>query len=145
LRNAEVEWVRPGTRRAYTDVDVTDEEADMMLRITLEETLRPRATLRLEGSVAGEWVALLERECIGLLRAWVALILDLKGVGFVDRAGVEVLRRLGRAGVEIRGCSGTVESVLEGEGIIVARDSDGVDDGQEGVVPSEALKIVGAA
>ena len=46
----------------------------MMLRITLEETLRPRATLRLEGSVAGEWVALLERECIGLLRAWVALI-----------------------------------------------------------------------
>lgn len=112
----------------------------MMLRITLEETLRPRATLRLEGSVAGEWVALLERECLGLLRAWVALSLDLKGVGFVDRAGVEVLRRLGRAGVEIRGCTGPIGSVLEGEGIIVPRDADGMDDGQEDVVPCEALK-----
>lgn len=112
----------------------------MMLRITLEETLRPRATLMLEGSVAGEWVALLERECIGLLRAWVALSLDLKGVGFVDRAGVEALRRLRRAGVEIRGCSGPVGSVLEGEGIIVPRDADGVDDEQDALVPTEALR-----
>src|SRR5262245_58082777 len=109
-------------RKAYAVV--IDEEAVMMLRITLEETLRPRATLRLEGSVAGEWVAPLERECIGLLRAWVALTLDLKDVGFVDRAGVEALRRLGRAGVEIRGCSGAVENLLEGEGILVGRDAD---------------------
>jgi hypothetical protein len=95
---------------------------DMMLRITLEEGSRPRATLKLEGSIAGAWVALLERECLGLLQAWGELSLDLSGVGFVDRAGVEALGRLNRAAVEIRGCPGTVASVLEAEGIHLARD-----------------------
>src|SRR5262245_39386146 len=97
----------------------------MVLRITLEEGLRPRATLKLEGSLAGEWTALLERECTGLLRAWGALRLDLAGVGFVDRAGVGVLGRLSRAGAEIRGCTPTVAGVLLAEGVRLAQDTDG--------------------
>jgi ABC-type transporter Mla MlaB component len=99
-----------------------------MLRITREERSRSRATLRLEGSVVAEWAALLERECSSLLRSWGAVSLDLAGVSFVDQAGVEALERLSRAGAEIRCPSGPVASVLEGEGIRVTRDADGVGD-----------------
>jgi ABC-type transporter Mla MlaB component len=107
-----------------------DEEDDVALRITREEGSRSRALLRLEGSVVAEWAALLERECLGILRSRGAVSLDLTGVNFVDRAGVEVLERLSRAGVEIRCRSGPVASVLEGEGVRVTRDADDVNDGR---------------
>ena len=101
-----------------------------MLRITRDGGSRSRATLRLEGSVVGEWAALLERECSDLLRFREAVSLDLAWVSFVDRAGVEALERLSRAGVEIRCRSGPVASVLEAEGVRVTRNADSVDDGR---------------
>ena len=91
----------------------------MTLRITRKKTPRSRAMLVLEGKVAAEWAALLERECSGLLRSRPALSLDLSGVTFVDRAGVRTLRRLSRKGVGIVCSPGPVASVLEGEGIPV--------------------------
>ena len=94
----------------------------MTLRITRKKGSRSRATLVLEGKVAAEWSALLERECSALLRSRPALCLDLAGVTFVDRAGVRALRRLSRKGVEIVCPSGPVASVLEGEGIRVTPD-----------------------
>jgi ABC-type transporter Mla MlaB component len=107
-----------------------NEEVEVTLRITRVTGSRSRAKLKLEGSVAAEWAALLQRECSDLLRSWGAVSLDLADVSFVDRAGVEALERLSRAGVEIRCRSGPVASVLEGEGIPVTRDADGVNDGQ---------------
>jgi ABC-type transporter Mla MlaB component len=98
----------------------------MTLRITREEGSRSRATLKLEGSVVAEWAALLEHECSDLLRFSTSVSLDLAGVGFVDRAGVEALERLSRAGVEIRCPSGAVASVLLGEGVRVRHDADDV-------------------
>jgi hypothetical protein len=97
------------------------------LRITREEGSRVRALLRLEGSVVAEWAALLERECSELLRSGGAVSLDLADVNFVDRAGVQALERLSRAGVEIRCRPGPVASVLEGEGVRVTREADGAD------------------
>lgn len=97
----------------------------MTLRITREKGSRARTTLKLEGSVAADWAALLERECSDLLRSRDAVRLDLADVRFVDRAGVEALERLSRAGVEIHCASGPVASVLEGEGIRIAVDADG--------------------
>jgi hypothetical protein len=94
-------------------------EVDVMLRILHEAQPGERATLRLEGSVGTEWAALLERECFVLLRAGASVRLDLGRVGFVDCVGIDVLRRLGRAGVEVRCCPGTVASVLEAEGVPV--------------------------
>jgi anti-anti-sigma regulatory factor len=95
------------------------------LRITRKKRSRSRATLVLEGRVAAEWVALLERECSDLLRSRLALRLDLVGVTFVDRVGVRTLRRLDRKGVEIRCRPGPVASVLEGEGIRVTEEGGG--------------------
>ena len=102
----------------------------MTLRITRKKGSRLRTTLVLEGRVAAEWAALLERECFDLLRSRRAVSLDLASVTFVDRAGIRTLRRLSRAGVEIRCSPGPVASVLEGEGIRVALDADSVDDGR---------------
>ena len=96
----------------------------MTLRIARKKGSRSRATLVLEGKVAAESAALLERECSGLLRSRLAVSLDLAGVTLVDRAGVEALERLSRAGVEICCCPGAVASVLEGEGIRVTLDPD---------------------
>jgi len=95
------------------------------LRITRKRGSRSRATLVLEGKVAAEWAALLERECSDLLRSRRAVSLDLAGVTFVDRAGVQTLGRLSRKGVEILCRRGPVASVLEGEGIRVTQDGVG--------------------
>ena len=94
----------------------------MTLRITRKEGSRSRVTLKLEGSLVAEWAALLERECADLLRVSASVSLDLTCVGFVDRAAVEALERLSRAGVEIRCPSGAVASVLSGEGVRVTHD-----------------------
>ena len=102
----------------------------MTLRITRERGSRFRANLRLEGRVVAEWAALLERECLGLLLSRGAVRLDLAGVVFVDRAGVEVLRRLSHMGVEIHCQSRLIASVLEGEGVHVTVDGDSANDGR---------------
>ena len=92
-----------------------------MLRITREDESQSRATLRLEGTIAGEWTWLLERECALLLETHGVVSLDLAEVSYVDRGGIEILERLGRAGVEIWCRWEPVASVLEGEGVHVKR------------------------
>lgn len=89
----------------------------MTLRITRDDGASPRTKLKLEGRLVGEWAALLDRECSALLRSSVSLELDLSGVSFVDRAGIDVLARLSLVGVEIRDCTDAVGSVLQGEGV----------------------------
>jgi hypothetical protein len=94
-----------------------------MLRITREDESRRRVTLRLEGNITGEWAGLLERECVSLLGSRSVVSLDLAGVSYVDRGGVLVLERLCRAGVEIWCRWEPVADVLEGEGVVVNRNS----------------------
>lgn len=96
----------------------------MTLRITRAKDSRSRTTLKLEGRLAAEWVALLERECSRLLRSRATVILDFSSVTYIDRAGAQALVRLTRRGVVIRCRPGAVASVLEGEGIPVTWNSD---------------------
>lgn len=102
----------------------------MTLRITREKGRRSRTRLRLEGRLVEEWTALLKSECLDLLLTRDEVLLDLAGVVFVDRAGVEVLRRLARAGVEIHCPSRLIASVLEGEGVRVTVDTHAVGEGR---------------
>src|SRR5690242_19472071 len=88
----------PGTRHVFGRARLEEPRKPMTLRITREEGSGSRATLKLEGSVVAEWSVLLERECSDLLRFAASVCLDLAGVGFVDRAGVEALDRLSRSG-----------------------------------------------
>jgi len=101
---------------------------NVVLRITRPEGTSPPAFLKIEGNLVGEWAALLERECTDLLHAGGLAGIDLAEVPLVDRAGVEALRRLSRAGVAIRCRPGAVASVLEGEGVLILQTGDGETD-----------------
>ena len=89
-----------------------------MLRISVVVESIGRLVLKLEGNVEGEGSGLLEREWAALAGGN-AIVVDMTAVRFVDRAGTEALRRLERAGVEIRCRPGVVASVLQSEGIDV--------------------------
>lgn len=91
----------------------------MMLRITREDTERGTITLKLEGRLAHGLVGLLEQECSTLRAFSGGLTLDLSGVTFVDRSGVQALKALRGMGCAIRGCSDLVASILRAEGIWV--------------------------
>lgn len=106
----------------------------MVLKITRGEASGSRVTLRLDGSLLSEWAEFLEHECRRLLRTPGAVRLDLRGVNFVDRAGVEALARLSQTGVEVHCRPGPVANVLAAEGIRVAGDADG-SDGEDDDLP----------
>jgi hypothetical protein len=66
----------------------------------IEET---RVVLRLEGQLIGPWVDELRRTCDTLPHD--RLLLDLAGVSFVERRGVDLLQWLRRRGVQLQHCS----------------------------------------
>lgn len=75
-----------------------------MLRISQIAEDPVSATLRLEGRIASDWVAVLEAECQRVLRQKRRLRLDFTHVTYVDAAGVRVLKRIGPRDVEILNC-----------------------------------------
>jgi anti-anti-sigma regulatory factor len=84
-----------------------------MLRIELDDVNAHRVSLSLQGRIAGEWADLLEDECRELLLGGISVVLDLSGVVFVGRAGLEVLARLSAAGVRIVGASPLIAAMLK--------------------------------
>ena len=72
------------------------------------------ATLRLEGSIAGPWVAELRAACKAVMAEGRGLKLDLGDVSFVDADGVALLGGLQSRGVSLIECSPFVEEQLKG-------------------------------
>ena len=64
-----------------------------MVRLTVISQSEEETTLKVEGWVSGADVALLEEEGTRLLQQSERLTLDLKGVRFIDREGISLLRR----------------------------------------------------
>lgn len=64
-----------------------------MLRLTIQSTNPEEAVLEIHGRIAGKDVALLEQEGEQVMLQGQRLVLDLESVLFIDRAGVELLRR----------------------------------------------------
>jgi anti-anti-sigma regulatory factor len=71
-------------------------------------------TLGAEGQVVGPWVEELRRSSEQLLIAGTRLVIDLNGVSFVDRDGVQLLRSLKSRGVTVVNCSPFVTAQLKG-------------------------------
>jgi anti-anti-sigma regulatory factor len=92
-----------------------------VLRILRHDQGAERVVLIVEGRIVTEWADVLEEECLALIGSHLRVALDLSGVSFIGRRGVDVLRRLGRGGVEIEGCSPLIAETLEQEGIAVSR------------------------
>jgi hypothetical protein len=81
-----------------------------MLRITRVEGPGTTQTLKLEGRLAGPWVAALREAC----GSGQASRLDLEAVQFADEEGVGLLRELLAGGTALVGCSGLVMELLRG-------------------------------
>ena len=81
-----------------------------MLRITETTTNKAQPMLRLEGRLVGQWVALL-RESGESLNAD-AFALELTGVSFVDRAGLELLHSWQTRGIKLLNCPLFLQEML---------------------------------
>lgn len=84
-----------------------------MLKIELLAKQDGTATLELAGRVVGPWVDELSRSCERILEVGGTLTVDLGGVSFVDRDGVEFLRCLRARAVALVNCSPFVAEQLK--------------------------------
>jgi intracellular sulfur oxidation DsrE/DsrF family protein len=76
-----------------------------MLKITVEEGLPDSSLLRLEGSLAGPWVAELRRLCKQALTSRTRVVLHCADVSFIDDKGVLLAQSLTKQGVSFANCS----------------------------------------
>lgn len=74
-----------------------------MLRITKISENGSPLTLKLEGKIHDEWVALLEQECEAAMAAGLRVYLDFAQVTYVAETGMELIRRLLKQIVVING------------------------------------------
>ena len=84
-----------------------------MLRIELFDRRDGTTTLELAGRVVGPWVDELSRSCERVLGIGGALTVDLGQVSFVDRDGVQFLKRLRAREVALVNCSPFVAEQLK--------------------------------
>ncbi len=70
--------------------------------------------VRAEGQMIGPWVNELRHSLEDLVRAGVTPTIDLKGVSFVDREGLDLLRTFEDRGVAVVNCSSFVAEQLKG-------------------------------
>ncbi|MGH8615636.1 MAG: STAS domain-containing protein [Gammaproteobacteria bacterium] len=86
-----------------------------MLKITDDPAPATHRIFRLEGRIAGPWIAELQSLCEAALREGSALALDLSGVSFLDRSATSLLRDLVQRGVALVGCTAFVAEQLQRE------------------------------
>jgi anti-anti-sigma regulatory factor len=89
-----------------------------MLRLTVISQTQEESILKVEGSISGADVALLEEEGTRLMGASERLILELKGVKFIDRRGISLLKRWSGNRLELREASVFVHALLEEHGLV---------------------------
>jgi len=84
-----------------------------MLRIDQFFESSSSINLKLQGSIAGEWVLLLEERILRSLQTTEKVFLDFFELRFVDKHGLEMLRRLPSEKIEIINCPGFIEELLK--------------------------------
>ena len=88
-----------------------------MIRLAVESETQLETVLRVDGWVAGQNVALLEEEGAPHLKKGGRLVLDLRGVRFIDRDGIQLLRSWARGRLVVRGSSPFVGAMLAHHGL----------------------------
>jgi anti-anti-sigma regulatory factor len=69
--------------------------------------------LKLEGRIVSEWVSILEEQILECLKKNQKVLLDFSELRFVDKHGVEMLRRMPSEKIEIINCPGFIEEFLK--------------------------------
>jgi hypothetical protein len=70
-----------------------------MLKLTKVVQSKQEITLRLDGSVAGQWIALLRESAESVLAEGLRLTLDLQNICFIDCEGLALIKSLMGQGV----------------------------------------------
>lgn len=83
-----------------------------MVQITSMDEEGRNVCLKVEGRLVGKWVSKLGHTCIGFLIQDKVIVLDLADVSFIDRRGVEVLRKMPTCRVQILKASLSVQTLL---------------------------------
>ena len=88
-----------------------------MVRLTIQCQTPEEALVQVDGWVSGEDVEILEQEGTRLLGEAERLVLDLKGVKFIDEAGIALLRRWWGERLVLRGGSSFIRALLKAHGL----------------------------
>jgi hypothetical protein len=83
-----------------------------VLRISSAHETGLVVRLNAEGTIGGDWVPLLEAECLCHLDSGRMVELDVTDIGFVDREGAAMVRSLVEKGVRLVGTRAMVEALL---------------------------------
>jgi len=83
-----------------------------MLRISTTSSAGSSTTLRLEGHLAGAWIAELQDSCERILASGQTVTLDLGDVSLIERPGFDLLASLSRRSVALVRCSPFQEEQL---------------------------------
>ncbi len=86
---------------------------ETMLRITKLDENPASVRFRLEGRLASDWVAELERECRGALARRQYVELDFEAVHFVDRRALRFLERFTPQHLRIVNCPTLIRELLD--------------------------------
>ena len=89
-----------------------------MIRITVVAQTEEEVVLKVAGWVSGTDVAILEVEGDRYLQQVRRLVLDLKGVRFIDDAGIRLLQRWSGERLVLCGASPFLQSLLEAHGVV---------------------------
>ena len=84
-----------------------------MLRITQVSEDSDMVCLKVEGRVVGDWVSELDRTCGSCLSRSRHITLDMSDVTYIDRRGVETLKRILGENVRLTGATMLVQALLE--------------------------------
>lgn len=83
-----------------------------MLRITQVSEDSDQVCLKVEGRVIGDWVSELDRTCGSCLSQSREVTLDMSDVTYIDRQGVETLKRILGEKVRLTGTTLLIQALL---------------------------------
>lgn len=83
-----------------------------MLRITQVSEDSDSVCLKVEGRVIGDWVSELDRACGSCLSQRRQITLDVSDVTYIDRRGVETLKRILGERVRLTGANLLVQALM---------------------------------
>jgi len=89
-----------------------------MLRLTVKSQTPEEMVLQVDGWVSEAETDVLEKEGTRLLQESELLVLDLKGLRFIDEAGIEILKQWSRGRLVLRGASPFLHKLLEEYGLM---------------------------
>jgi anti-anti-sigma regulatory factor len=85
-----------------------------VLRITKISESADSVTLKVDGRIVSEWVAVLEQECLKWLRAKPEVLLDFSEVMYIERNGVAMLKRIASSNLRLVNCPALIAEMLNG-------------------------------